>query len=125
MRNLYVELTSQFNNKDITTPCLFILNNNAIYHSGKMEEDTGKNKGLIFADQKNSYLINNIDFNSVKIFEHYPHISSSIYNPTSEKEVYYWAKNIGIIRVEKYNNNNDSLVSVKNLIRYNVKLYKQ
>jgi hypothetical protein len=37
---------------------------------------------------------------------------------------YYWVKNIGIIRYEIYNSNNE-IVNTYNLIRYNVKPYKK
>ncbi|MDR2979175.1 MAG: hypothetical protein LBV02_01835 [Bacteroidales bacterium] len=38
-----------------------------------------------------------------------------------KKEIYYWAKHVGLIREEIYRN--DSVVSIRNLIGYNVKPY--
>jgi hypothetical protein len=87
------------------------------YHSGKEKESFHpyKNSKLAFFMKKNSYSINEIKFNEIKIFE---------YSDPDKRERYYWARHVGLIREEKYNEN-DSLVSVRNLIRYNVKPYKQ
>jgi len=92
---------------------------NFYYHSGKVKEYFhlyGNTQiRLLFLMDKNQYFINEITFNNIKIFE---------FSVPVKKEIYYWAKHVGLIREEKYDEN-DNLISVKNLIRYNVKPYKQ
>jgi len=84
------------------------------YHSGKvMESFPDGRKSLNLLEKKDNYSINGVAYSNVKIFEH---------NYLEEKRLYYWAKNIGLIRTEIHKE--DSII-VKNLIRYNIKPYNQ
>jgi len=85
------------------------------YHSGETADfyyPNTRNK-LTLLTKKNNYSVNGIKYDEIKIFE---------YN--IKAEIYYWAKHIGLIRVERYGEK-DNLISVKNLIRYNAKPYKK
>ena len=79
------------------------------YHNGQI----GEGFGTKLKEKRNNYLINGIVFNNIKIFEYY-HLG--------HKEIYYWAKHVGLIRMEIYENDT---VIVRNLIKYNVKPYNQ
>ena len=64
-------------------------------------------------------------FYNVKIFEHrYPFYSEK----RRIVEMYYWAKHVGLIRKEVFKYDEEWIpvdTMIKNLIRYNVKPYKQ
>jgi len=109
---------------DFSADCLFIKDNddtnysdpkfkNSLYHNNQrvLLQDVE----LWLFEKKDDYMINGITFNNIKIFQD---------NYFEKKRMYYWAKNIGLIRVERYDEK-DSLISVSNLIRYDVKPYKQ
>jgi len=85
-----------------------------IYHSGDILIFYNYLKEILLIEKKNSYSTNGFTYSNVKVFK----------TSKDEKEkVFYWAKHIGLIRIEVYEN--ESLISVKNLIRYNVKPYIQ
>jgi len=107
---------------DFEVDCLFIKDdgtsleqfyNHPFYHNGGKGKYTWKAVPFLF-EKKDEYTLNGITFNSIKIFG---------FNYQEEKYIYYWAKHIGLIRIEVYEKEN--LASVKNLIEYNVKPYKQ
>jgi hypothetical protein len=81
------------------------------YHNGEIGEDFWS---LILSEKRNDYTLNDVTYSDIKIFEN---------NYLEEKKIYYWSKYVGLIREEIYKN--DSLISVKNLIKYNVKPYNQ
>jgi len=87
----------------------------AVYHNANIGLRVFR---LKFVEKKDVYLLNTTTFNNVKVFEFY---NNHITYPLEKR--YYWAKHIGLIRIEVYEN--ESLISVRNLIRYNVKPYKQ
>jgi len=114
--NFSNQLSSKYADEKSLTPCILWSLNGAQYHNGAIGKDVYQ---LIYRNKKNNYLINKTTFNDVKTFMHYYYASKPKAN---QKEIYYWAKHIGLIREEIYVN--DSIVSVRNLIRYNVKPYK-
>jgi hypothetical protein len=83
------------------------------YHNGKINEICYYQRNCVLFDEIENCLLDESCYSNVKIF----------INRDSEKsyKLFYWAKNVGLIRTEIYGN--DSVV-VKNLIRYNVKPYK-
>jgi hypothetical protein len=81
------------------------------YHNGAIRENINR---LIFIEKRNNYILDEIIYSNVKIFN---------FSYKGVELVYYWAKNIGLIREERYLN--DSTIYVRNLIRYNVKPYKK
>ena len=91
--------------------------NKFYYHSGEIKKTYNflSSNRITLLMKKNNCSINGINFYDIKVFESLRQ---------TQKEIYYWAKDVGLIRVEKYDNK-DSLLSVRNLIRYNVKPYKQ
>jgi uncharacterized protein YkuJ len=97
---------------DISKPCVLregsYFKGKPYYHSG------GFLNRLILVEKKGNYSINGVKYSNVKIFE---------WNYLEEKKIFYWAKHIGLIRIEVYEN--DSIVSIRNLIKYNVKPYKK
>ena len=121
-----VILTATFANPDIVRPCVLLLQSEnsprwagePYYSNGEIDEfffnanNIDVNNMTLF-DKKDSASINGVTYSNVKIFE---------FNYLEKKRIYYWAKYIGLIREEIYENDN---VIVKNLIRYNVKPYKQ
>ena len=90
--------------------CILIKDLYVIYHSG----DVNEYPTMILFDKKDSYSINGVSYPSVKIFK-----DKSRYE---QETIYYWAKNIGLIRTEIHKE--DSII-VKNLIKYNVKPYNK
>ncbi|MCL2290440.1 MAG: hypothetical protein FWC34_07035 [Bacteroidetes bacterium] len=68
----------------------------------------------ILLEKKDYYSIDESTYSNVKIFK---------YSKNGFEKLFYWAKHVGIIRVEVYENN--APISVRNLVRYNVKPYKQ
>jgi len=106
-------LTSKEANENSLEPCVLWGLTGAIYHNGTIKRDVGQ---LIYHDKRDSYSINETIFNDIKIFMHYYYAS---YPTANQREIYYWAKHVGLIREEIYIN--DSVISVRNLIRYNVK----
>ncbi|MDL2309209.1 hypothetical protein LJC53_06475 [Bacteroidales bacterium OttesenSCG-928-C03] len=99
---------------DDLKPCLLMYRGIKYHNGGIGEMFPGFINLIILLAQKNIYSINGITYSDVKIFEE---------NYLAQKNIYYWAKHIGLIREEIYEN--DSLISVKNLIKYNVKPYNQ
>jgi len=94
----------------------------ADYHNGSFGETSMGVCALI--KKINSITIDDNTFKDVKIFE----LNYYVYRPQYKryKEIYYWAKHIGLIRKEKYEDNDDyiyNLISIHNLIRYNIKPY--
>jgi uncharacterized protein YeeX (DUF496 family) len=80
------------------------------YHNRRTGENVNR---TVLSENKNNFILNGIIYSNVKIF---------IFSHKEFKLVYYWAKNIGLIREERYINDS---VTVRNLIRYNAKPYKQ
>lgn len=87
-----------------------LTSNYTIYHNGKINEYYKK---TVLLDEKDSYSMNDVTYSNVKIFEH------TSYN---QKEKFYWAKHVGIIRIEYVG---EDFRTVRNLVRYDVKPYKQ
>jgi len=81
-----------------------------IYHNGKINTTCEYYRNTILIDKKDNYSINGVDYSNVKIFK------SSEYG----EQLFYWSKHVGLIRTEKHKNNS---ITVKNLIKYNVKPY--
>jgi hypothetical protein len=85
------------------------------YHNGEIGECSDY-PILLLLERRNNYISNKVTYSNIKIFEN----SSS---DLGIKKIIYWAKHIGLIREEIFVN--DNLVSVRNLIKYNVKPYNQ
>jgi len=97
-------------NRDIST---LSINHSMMYHSGKILVSYRYLKDyVLLLEKKDNYLINGVSYSDVKIFKNY-----------EDNKVCYWAKHVGLICLEVYKN--DSVVYARNLIRYNVKPYKQ
>lgn len=108
--NFAFQLYTDFPGRNNSNSCYLFLDYDVIYHNGEINEFQ-KNTKLL--DKKNNYSVNGIIYSNVKIFE-------SKYN--DERRIFYWAKYEGVIRIETYKNKN---ITVKNLIKYNVKPYNQ
>ena len=112
----YVELSNIGADEHSLIPCMFFTFRAEMYHNGKI----GDGSPTKFKEKKDYLIINGVTYNDIKIFEHhYPFYSQN----ANKKEIYYWAKHVGLIREEIYEY--DSLISVRNLIKYNVKPYNQ
>jgi len=85
-----------------------------MYYNGQLGSSMQRRNRIILLEEKSSYSLSKITFNDVKVFES---------EDLNKREIYYWAKHIGLIRKEIYET--DSLISVRNLIKYDVKPYKQ
>ena len=110
-------LTTYHADHHLLKPCLLTGDRGTIYHNGEIREIVpGKAnvRSTILLEKKSNYLINEIKYSNIKIFR---------YEYLEEKRNYYWAKHVGLIRAEIYKN--ESLISVRSLIRYNVKPYNQ
>jgi len=110
--NFWVSLFAFERNK-----CRFTFGDDAIYHNGKIMEPfpSRRENNLMLFEEINNYSINMIIYSNVKIFK------CSEYGI---EKVFYWAKHIGLVRIEIHNSNNGN-VTINNLIKYNVKPYNQ
>jgi hypothetical protein len=84
----------------------------AYYHNGALGK---KLEYLVLSENRSNYVVNGITYSNIKIFEFK-------YSFESPKKINYWAKHVGIIRQEIYTTDS---VTVRNLIKYNVKPYKK
>ncbi len=111
-----VRLTTAHADSKLLKPCVLMRNlpKYTYYHNGGVSEKVPNFWNTVLLDKKDNYLINGVVFNNVKIFE---------YNYFNEKKMYYWAKHVGLTRMEIYEN--DTVVTVRNLIEHNVKPYHQ
>ena len=92
------------------------VNNYSNYHNGDLYESAiSKNGKSYYETFYENYQIEGHPFSKVKVFSS-PFESSTIRT--------FWAKNVGIIRTE-YIGEDSCVFAVRNLIRYNVKPYKQ
>ena len=113
--SIHVILTTGFADSESQKPGVLILDfvDNPIYHNGEVGETVPLYQDIILLERTTNYSINNVNYSNVKIFER---------NYYEKKKIYYWAKHVGLIREEIYEN--DTLISVRNLIRYNVQSSK-
>ena len=113
-----IELTTRYADPELLKPCLLEKGRRGdiFYQNGEIGEvlygSLSYAKNMILLEKKNNYSINGVTYSNVKIFE---------WNYFEERKVYYWAKHVGLIRMEIYEKDN---VIVKNLVKYNVKPYK-
>ena len=108
-------LTTSHADPDILKPCLLFGENGISYRNGEIGENFPHSRAntIILVEKKNNYSINGVSYSNVKVFE---------YNYLGIKRIYYWAKYVGLIREEIYEN--DSVI-VKNLVKYHVKPYNK
>ena len=104
------------NNSDLYA-CYF--DYDVIYHNGKINESCYYHRNTVLFDEKYNYSINGKMYSKVKIFKKKEY---------GTENIFYWVKNIGLIRKEKkytsiVTNTDTSIIC--NLIKYNVKPYKK
>ncbi len=107
-------LTSKYCDKDmveigIMKFCLLFESGGGKYHNGEIHDSYGKNATLKLINIQDLYF-----YSKVKVFQD---------DYLEERKIFYWAKHIGLIREEIFKK--DSLISVRNLIKYNVNPYNQ
>ena len=95
--------------------CCLYFNYDVIYHNGKIMESNYDYRNTILVEKKNNYSVNGFIYSEVKVFK---------YSEYGIEKIFYWAKHIGVIRREIHNNNN-GCVTINNLIKHNVKPYKE
>ena len=112
----FVNLTTVEADADILKPCILVGHSWGImYHNCEvMEKVPNRSNAILLIASGDNYSINGVTFDNIKKFE---------YNYLEEKEIYYWAKYTGLVRKEIYKK--DSLISIKNLIKYSVKPYNK
>ncbi|MDD3688005.1 MAG: hypothetical protein PHE56_14745, partial [Bacteroidales bacterium] len=79
---------------------------------------TNNNYYSKYASFHENYMFNDIGYQNVKVF----YLSEDSISALISRKL-YWAKHIGLIRIEDYSDSAE--VSVKNLIRYNVENYEE
>lgn len=117
---------------DTSIICYSLLDPHRVYHyriigfnSGMQDVEKNPILHISFIDfiipDLDSYSIEKNVFNNVKIT-----LEKNIFNDftSNYSTKCYWAKDIGLIRYEIYNANNE-ILNTYNLIRYNVKPYKK
>ncbi len=112
---LDVRLTTGDADGSLLKPCILSTGTLGVkYHNGEVGECFNY-PDLVLLERKNSCILNETTYIDVKIFK-----DPNTYTET--EKIIYWAKHIGLIREEIYTNDS---ITVKNLIKYNVKPYNQ